>query len=164
MNSEAIISIVDTYADQARELELVRDSSKIGQLPPLPSRQELGEIEKGMWVYYPWKKTLVHVLNENEYEELRTSRNKNLITKDEQDKFRNARIAVAGLNVGNPGALCIVLEGGSKNIKFADFDPLSVSNLNRFRAGLCELEINKATLSARQALEIDPYMNIEVNY
>lgn len=47
-------------------------------------------------------------------------------------------------------------------MKFADFDGLSLSNLNRFRAGVCDLGLNKAILSARQAYEINPFLDIEM--
>ena len=47
-------------------------------------------------------------------------------------------------------------------MKLADIDALSISNLNRFRAGIGEFGINKAYISARQAYEINPYANITV--
>ena len=47
-------------------------------------------------------------------------------------------------------------------MKFADFDPLSVTNLNRFRAGITSLGENKAILTARQAFDIDPFLDITV--
>jgi hypothetical protein len=86
-----------------------------------------------------------------------------LLTQEEQKKFATAHIGFAGLNVGNPGAVCIALEGGSQRMKLADLDGLSVTNLNRFRAGLPDLGINKATLTARQILEIDPYYELELH-
>ncbi len=47
-------------------------------------------------------------------------------------------------------------------MKFADNDVLELSNFNRFRAGLGDLGINKAVLSAQQAYEIDPFIDIEI--
>ena len=47
-------------------------------------------------------------------------------------------------------------------MKFADNDILSLSNLNRFRAGITDLGLNKAVLSARQVYEINPFAKIEV--
>src|SRR4051794_5505088 len=41
----------------------------------------------GTWVHYPWSRRLVHVLPGAEYRELRTSRNRNKITADEQAKL-----------------------------------------------------------------------------
>lgn len=118
--------------------------------------------ELDTWVYYPWRNCAVHALSREKYEQVRTSRNKNLITEDEQKKFSNFKIGIAGLNVGNPGAVCIALEGGSRSMKLADNDVLAFSNLNRFRAGLPDLGLNKAVLTARQIYEADPYYNLEV--
>jgi len=42
----------------------------------------------------------------------------------------------------------------------ADFDELSLSNLNRLRAGVHEVGLNKTVIAARQMYEIDPYLEI----
>ena len=47
-------------------------------------------------------------------------------------------------------------------MKLADNDILSLSNLNRFRAGLPDLGVNKAVLTARQIYEINPFAKLEV--
>ena len=153
---------IDTLGEQVHELNLVRDPRKIshGALDP-NVKAEVTE-RQGVWAYFPWKHTAVRILAQTDYEELRLSRNKNLITGEEQNAVRRATIAVAGLNVGNPGAVCLALEGVGAQFKLADFDPLSVSNLNRFRAGLTDLNINKAIISARQMMEINPYLAIEI--
>jgi tRNA A37 threonylcarbamoyladenosine dehydratase len=151
--------VVDDYADQEKELALVDDPASITHAALQPTGS-VSDPERGVWVFYPWRGTLTHLLDEPEYSRLRLSRNKVLITEEEQAAFRSATVAFAGLNVGNPGALCMALEGGAKRMRFADNDPLSVSNLNRFRAGTADLGINKAVLSARQVYEIDPYAAI----
>lgn len=112
------------------------------------------------WAWYPWKNTLVKVIPERDYTALRSSRNKDLITKEEQKKFANYNIAIAGLSVGNSIALTIRLNGGCKYLKLADPDTLSISNLNRIRAGITELGLNKAEISRRQILELDPYSKV----
>lgn len=153
---------IDNLAEQKYELSLVRNPSVISH-DSLSSKSSIPLVEnKGVWAYFSWRNTAVRILPKEEYEELRLSRNKNLITQKEQDILTRSCIAVAGLNVGNPGAICIALEGISNNIKLADFDSLSVSNLNRFRAGLPDIGINKAYLSARQIYEINPYAEIEI--
>ena len=48
------------------------------------------------------------------------------------------------------------------HFRLADFDELCVSNLNRLRAGVHQLGLNKAVITARALLEIDPYLNIAV--
>ncbi|MDB5265606.1 MAG: UBA/THIF-type binding fold protein [Parcubacteria group bacterium] len=148
---------VDTYAEQVAELAETRDPSAVGHAPT-PLQDDPGERVAA----FPWQKTLVRILDADAYRELRTNRNRELLTQEEQDRFGDACIAFAGLNVGNPGAVCIALEGGSRSMRLADLDPLSLSNLNRFRAGLPDLGINKATLTAQQILEVDPYYKLDL--
>lgn len=145
------LQVVDTLTEQYDEL-----SEVTGNKYPEPGRGD------GVWCYYSWKNTIVHILSKVEYNTLRQSRNFLLLTPEEQAVFRGARIGIAGLNVGNPAALCIALESGGEKMKFADFDTLSVSNLNRFRSGVTELGMNKAVLSARQVYEVDPFADIDV--
>lgn len=153
------IKLIDDYSDQVEELQQIKKPSSIFQPP---AKKQKTSHQDGLWVYYPWKNTAIHILEEKDFYNVRVSRNQNLILKSEQQKFKNKKIGVAGLNVGNPGAICMALEGVGKTFKFADFDILSLTNLNRFRAGLCEFGANKAMLSARQALEVDPFLNMEV--
>ena len=47
-------------------------------------------------------------------------------------------------------------------MKLADNDVLSLSNFNRFRAGLPDLGLNKAVLTARQIWEINPFAKLEL--
>ncbi|MBU6214805.1 ThiF family adenylyltransferase [Patescibacteria group bacterium] len=149
---------VDTYDEQIAELMEIRDPESVGGTHK-PLTDEPGE----RIVEYPWRKTLVRIVGPEAYRELRTNRNRNLLTQEEQKKFASANIGFAGLNVGNPGAVCIALEGGAHIMKLADLDALSVTNLNRFRAGLADLGLNKATLTAHQILEVDPYYKIELH-
>ncbi len=149
---------VDTYDEQIMELREIRDPQAAGQTPaPLSDDPEERVVE------YPWRQTLVRIVGPDAYFELRTNRNHELLTVEEQKRFAASRIGFAGLNVGNPGAVCVALEGGSHAMKLTDFDTLSLTNLNRFRAGLPDLGVNKATLTARQILEIDPYYEIELH-
>jgi hypothetical protein len=150
-------SFVDTYDEQILELKEIRDPKAVGK-SPAPLSNDPGE----RIVEYPWRRTLVRIVGPDAYFELRTNRNRDLLTTEEQKRFIAARIGFAGLNVGNPGAVCIALEGGSRSMKLTDLDTLSLTNLNRFRAGLPDLGVNKATLTARQILEIDPYYKLEL--
>lgn len=153
---------VDTLGEQKYELGLVKDPTQISHAALNPENTLPVTKKDGVWVYFPWKDTAVRILHKDEYCALRLSRNHNLITTEEQSILSQKSIAIAGLNVGNPGAVCLTLEGIGQHIKLADFDPLSVSNLNRFRAGLTDIGINKAFISARQITEIDPYIHMEV--
>jgi hypothetical protein len=117
--------------------------------------------KKGL-VYYPWRAVAVPVLPRKEYNKIRLARNQDLILPSEQKKFNNLRVGIAGLNVGNPAAICLALEADLKEMRLADNDVLDISNLNRFRAGLPELGLNKVVLTARQIYEINPYANVKV--
>lgn len=149
--------IVDEIIEQERELELVKNPKLLLGL----GKVNLSKNYRTVWVYYPWKNVLVHCLNKKDFQYLRISRNQNLINKEEQNKLEKFRVGIAGLNVGNPGALCLALEGDIE-MKLTDNDVLSLSNLNRFRAGLPDLGLNKALLTARQIYEINPFAKLEV--
>lgn len=115
----------------------------------------------GHWVFFPWSRRLVHVLPKVEHRELRTDRNHYKITPEEQARLGTARIGIVGLSVGNMAAVTLALEGIGGSFRIADFDRLSLSNLNRLRGGVHELNINKTVLAAREMYEIDPYLAIE---
>ncbi len=70
------------------------------------------------------------------------------------------RIGVLGLSVGNAAAVTFALEGIGGTFKVADFDLLSLSNMNRLRSGAPDIGLNKTVLAAREMYEIDPYLEI----
>lgn len=156
--------VVDEYEEQERELFGVNNPS----LVYAPDFEEKFQShyrtlpERGVWVFYPWRATAVHVLEHDDFYKVRTARNKNLITKSEQDAFYGATIGIAGLSVGNNIALSIVLQGGARHIKLADMDRLALSNTNRVRAGITDLGLLKVELTARQIYELNPYAEIEL--
>lgn len=154
--------VVDNYGEQSGELALVKDPTLILNKKENASVKEgEGETVQGNWIYYPWNGTLIHALEKDDYELLRLSRNDSFISTEEQAKMRTFTVGIAGLNVGNPGAVCLAQEG-FENLKVADLDILSLSNLNRFRAGLPDVELDKTTITAREIYEINPYANLEL--
>lgn len=116
----------------------------------------------GNWIYFPWNNTIAHFLPENEWFELRTARNKDLITADEQRKFYDATIGIAGLSVGSHVALTIAMMGGAKRMVLADPDVVGPSNLNRVRADALTIGENKAVIAARAIYQINPYADLLV--
>ncbi|WP_410603539.1 ThiF family adenylyltransferase [Amycolatopsis sp. lyj-90] len=123
----------------------------------------LAHWEYGTWAWYPWSRRLVHVLPRDEFRLVRTDRNRGKVDRPEQRRLLGKRIGIIGLSVGNSAALTFALEGIGGAYALADFDDFSLSNLNRLRAGVHELGVNKAVLSARQMFEIDPYLDIEIH-
>lgn len=155
------VTIVDTLDEQLADLERALD-------PPNARNAELIEERAGarrrrgggMWAYYPWRRTLVSLLRRADFQRLRTARNRPLISDPDQQRLLDTRIAVAGLSVGQSIAVTMALQGIGRAYNLADSDTLGVSNLNRLRAGLPELGLNKSVLAARAISEIDPYLGI----
>jgi molybdopterin/thiamine biosynthesis adenylyltransferase len=116
----------------------------------------------GSWAYYPWDGRLVHLLPEREHFELRTDRNRHKITSAEQRRLRDLRIGVIGLSAGQAITLTLVQEGIGGAYRLADFDRLTLSNLNRVRGRVHELGLPKTVMLARAIAEIDPYLEVEI--
>ncbi len=116
--------------------------------------------ELGVWVYYPWRRSLVHLLDEPDFVELRTSRNQYKITFEEQQLLGKRKVGVVGLSVGSQVALTLATERSCGELRLADFDVLELSNLNRLREGVFSLGVPKTTLAARAIAELDPFLTV----
>jgi hypothetical protein len=114
----------------------------------------------GTWVYYPWKYTLVHLLPERDFIRVRTVRNNYKITPEEQEELAKKKIGIVGLSVGQSVALAMALERSCGEMRLADFDTLELSNLNRLKAGVTSLGIEKLIIAAREIADIDPYLKV----
>jgi molybdopterin/thiamine biosynthesis adenylyltransferase/GNAT superfamily N-acetyltransferase len=168
MNSEGgRIGVHDTLSLQLRDLIKTRHPALELGLDELDRRvaAHLAGAQPqqyGVWVYYPWSGALVHLLDEPEFGELRTNRNRHKITADEQAALATKRIGVVGLSVGQSVALTLALERAAGQLRLADFDHLDLSNLNRIRAGVDSLGLAKAHVTAREIAEIDPYLDVRL--
>ncbi len=114
----------------------------------------------GVWVYYPWSNKLVHILDEEEYIQLRTNRNKYKITDEEQQELSMKKVGVVGLSVGQSVALTMAMERSFGELRIADFDILELTNYNRIRTGIHNIEISKCIAVAREIAEIDPFLRV----
>ncbi len=156
----------DTIRAQVGELIETRRPDRKWKKLELANEIELvlegGAEAYGTWVYYPWSNRLVHVLPAAEFAEVRASRNRNKITSEEQQRLGKVTLGVAGLSVGHATAICLALEGLGGTLRLADFAALRLSNLNRVRAGVHEIGLNKAELTARAIWELNPYARIEL--
>ncbi len=166
LESGAVHFVHDTLQSQLGELLTSRNPARRMRPDDIAAaaREHLAGVAPesyGMWVYFPWSKRLVHLLGRDEFEELRTDRNRNKITRAEQKKLRTRTVGVVGLSVGNIIAATLAQEGVGGSFRVADFDQLSLSNLNRIRASVADVDVPKAALAARQMFEIDPYLNIQ---
>jgi len=113
------------------------------------------------WIWYPWLNLAVRIPGEDIYFRVRTSRNRNLITEEEQVAFRNIHIGIAGLSVGSCVLETIVATGGPKRLRIADSDTIELSNLNRMRATIHDIGANKTRVAARRVWELDPFAEID---
>lgn len=116
--------------------------------------------EYGVWVYYPWSKRLVHILDEKEFVTVRTNRNQYKITPQEGNLLSTKKIGIIGLSVGQSIALTIAMERTCGELRIADYDILELSNLNRIRTGISNLGIAKTIAVAREIVEIDPFFKV----
>jgi molybdopterin/thiamine biosynthesis adenylyltransferase len=116
--------------------------------------------EFGTWVYYPWKSALVHILDEKDFIEVRTNRNRLKLTQQEQKILSGKSIGVIGLSVGHSIATALAIERLAGEIRIADFDALELSNCNRINTPLHNLGLSKTTITARHIAEIDPFINV----
>lgn len=114
----------------------------------------------GVWAYYPWLEKLVHILDEEEYILVRTNRNKHKITQEEQDFLGQKKIGVIGLSVGQSVSLTLAIERGCGELRIADFDVLDLTNLNRIRSGIQNVDLKKTVIVAREIAELDPYLKV----
>ncbi len=167
LESIKINTVVDDYKEQQKELFAINNPTKV-YTPDFSKEFEryfesLGStMEHGAWVYFPWLSTLTHLLVDEDFQKVRTARNRNLISPEEQNKFYNSVIGIGGLSVGNSVTLAIVLQGGAKHLKLADFDNLALTNLNRIRGGVESLGLKKVEMTARQIYSLNPYAEIEL--
>ena len=159
---EKNIKVIDETDKQKREFSITKNPKLLIKKESTQPQLKKISFKEGLWVYYPWRNAIVHILKENQYNRIQTYRNFNLIFPEEQRNFKKIKIGIAGLNVGNSAAVCIALEGGCQYMKFADNDFLELSNLNRFRAGIVDLGLNKAIITARQVCEINPFAKIKI--
>jgi nitroreductase/molybdopterin/thiamine biosynthesis adenylyltransferase len=118
--------------------------------------------EYGVWVYYPWSNKLIHLLDEEEFVEIRTNRNRYKITREEQKILSEKKIGIVGLSVGQSIALTLAMERTCGELRLADFDTAELSNLNRIRTGLHNLGLKKTIIAAREIAEIDPYLKVSI--
>lgn len=114
----------------------------------------------GVWVYYPWSHRLVHLLDEAEFVQVRTDRNRNKITRQEQEVLAKKKVGVIGLSVGQSVCLTMALERSFGELRIADFDTLELSNLNRIRSGTHAMGNLKTVNVAREIAEIDPFLQV----
>ena len=167
LRSSEYVNIVDEIDSQVADL-IKADNPEI-QLSKEELKNRVNSFfedkvrdQYGNWIFYPWKQTLVHVLGEEDFIRIRTLRNNYKITPSEQAELSKKKVGIVGLSVGQSVALAMALERSFGEIRLADFDTLELSNLNRLKAGITSLGVEKVVIAAREISEIDPYLKVTV--
>jgi len=143
------VAVIDEFAGMREQFQ---------DLLPSPATDAYAEDSR--WVFYPWRRTLIHLPGPMMFRRLRTDRNRNKITTAEQAALGELKIGVVGLSVGHAIAHTLALEGLAGELRLADFDQIELSNLNRVPATVFDVGINKAVVAARRIAELDPYLTV----
>ena len=158
------VRLVDTLDDQL--LEWARTALP-GEPKGEAAHQAAIEAERGpdaaaygVWVFFPWLSLVTHLLPRERFRAVRTNRNRDKITHDEQQRLLTRSIGVVGLSVGHASALVIAQEGLCDELRIADFDHIELSNLNRLRTSLANLGVAKIDVTRREIAEIDPFIRV----
>lgn len=144
MRPAARYRLVDAWASASDELAAIDPAAG-----PIASR----------YVVYHWRKTIVRLPEAETFWRLRTARNRYLLDAAEQRRWSAALVGVAGLSVG-ASALTVCALTGARRFRLAEHDRLSITNLNRLSASVCDLGLPKLTIAQRRVLEIDPYSEL----
>jgi len=160
---EPRLQVFDEIAGQLRELvkslQPQRKMSKADVEEAVVAHLNgVAPADYGVWVFYPWSCRLVHLLDEEEFVFLRTNRNCNKITLEERAILSRKRVGIIGLSVGQSVAVTLAMERSFGELRLADFDLLELTNLNRIRTGVHNLNVSKAVMVAREIAEIDPFL------
>lgn len=157
---------VNAFDNQLKELFFIENNQFIGQ-PKAEVYQttefaEYCEQKKQdfNYIFYPWLNTVVKTVKKDNYLKLKTNRNQDLITAEEQKILQNYKVAVLGMSVGSNIAFVITQTGISNKIIIADFDELDTTNLNRILAGLHEVGLNKTIVASHRIYEDNPYAEV----
>jgi molybdopterin/thiamine biosynthesis adenylyltransferase len=152
------VSIVDLFDEQFQELcEIQR--LKLGAA--FDYQRLTSTVGAGQWVHFPWRNTILRILGEPYFSDVRLSRNSGKITALERDCLATKTVAVVGLSVGAAIAEVCAREGVGRTFRLADHDRISLSNLNRLFGGVHDLGTKKVDACARRLYELDPYLSVE---
>jgi hypothetical protein len=153
-NCIEVIDLRNQILDEIINIKIVGGADdEIQRLRSLRSNEDYGVI-----AYYPWLQKAFIIAEEEEFVFLRTARNRNKINDSEQKLLSNKTIGIVGLSVGFSVLKGVILERLCKEVRIADFDILSVSNLNRLPFGIKDVGVSKVQLAYRWILEIDPFI------
>lgn len=156
----------DIFDRQLKELFLIDNHQFIGQpktvvyTTPAFNAYLRKKKEDFNYLYYSWLNTVVKSVKKEDYLKLKTNRNQDLITAEEQKKLADYKVGVFGMSVGSNIAFVLTQAGISNKIIIADFDELDTTNLNRIIAGAHQVGLNKTIIASRRIYEDNPYAEV----
>lgn len=168
IDNSIFITYVDAFSRQIKELFFIDNHQYIGTDKKLAYASDdfkkYADSKAGEYIHvlYPWNHHLVKTVKADDYFKLKTNRNQDLITADEQRKLSNFNVAVLGMSVGSNIAFVLTQAGISKKVLLADFDELDTTNLNRILAGLHQVGVNKTIIASRRIYEDNPFAEVEI--
>lgn len=142
----------DIYQSQLEELSEI---DKSGQL------RRSAEQEGPSIIIFETTQKGLRCVGEQALIALRTNRNQDLITKAETSILQEKSIGILGMSVGASIAVGTVYASIAGNLRIADADILTTTNLNRLRATLFDVGSNKSAITAQQIWEVNPYQSLQ---
>ncbi|HEX5797626.1 MAG TPA: ThiF family adenylyltransferase [Candidatus Saccharimonadales bacterium] len=171
IKNQQITEVIDNYGEQYAELLLSKNAHLYRANHKVQTASIANMLDEhyggkkswklGSWAYFPWSGNLVHVLAQKEFEELRSIRNRDLISAEEQTVLSEFSTANFGMSVGSAGALALAISGISRKIKLIDGAVISGSNLNRILTGVSSVGRSKCEVIGSQIYEMNPYSEVE---
>lgn len=156
---------IDLAIDELFDIEypFKKDSKNPAEIAAFGDHVTDGDqIRWGEWIYYPWLNKLVHFPPVDKLRALRTSRNRNLVTSEEQCQLYDATLLIIGMSVGSNIVEALVSQGIGSTLLLVDMDIIEPSNLNRIRSPYHHVGLHKVEAISRKVWEIDPYVEIEM--
>ncbi len=159
------VAIIDSFELLLEDLFLIRNPPFKFKKDHQPEAKAFAESylsgrstdDAGEWFFFPWNSTLVHYLPDEEHQEIRTARNRNIIRSDEQTRLYDLKVGYAGLSVGSHALFTYALMGGGRDVVIADPDTVSPSNLNRIRFDYLAVGRKKTDLAREYLYQLNPY-------
>lgn len=155
MSNDSLI-IVDKTSDFLKELTQLFNLSQSNL-----ENKILPEINFN-WVYFPWRNSIAKIPDRENFIRLRTNRNQLKIKQEEQEALSKKTILCIGQSVGKTAAITLAMQRTCGKMIIADFDTLSLSNMNRLQASVLDIGKPKVQITAEQIWELDPYFELVI--
>lgn len=161
------VRIIDPVVALARDLHGIRDPKHARDVDAreayvadfIKKRRYADSEDRGSWFHFPYDGTLVYYASRDDHHLLRTDRNIGALTRNEQVKISEARIAFIGLSIGSNAAReCRRSAIGGDSLLF-DPDVISPTNLNRLDADESDVGVLKTHHVAMANSRANPWSN-----